>query len=41
MEVILMKQLLEANEKLAESNREYFRKNHIYAINLMGSPGSG
>jgi hydrogenase nickel incorporation protein HypB len=41
MEVIIMKQLLEANEKVAEENRAYFSTRHILAVNLMGAPGSG
>lgn len=41
MEVIIMKQLLEENEKLACENREYFASRHILAVNLMGAPGSG
>lgn len=41
MEVIIMKQLLEANDKLAEDNRAYFKKNNILAVNLMGAPGAG
>jgi hydrogenase nickel incorporation protein HypB len=41
MEVIIMKELLEANEKLAEENRAYFASHRILAVNLMGSPGSG
>ena len=41
MEVIIMKELLEANERLAEENRAYFSDRHILAVNLMGSPGSG
>ena len=41
MEVIIMKELLEANEKLAEKNRAYFASRNILAVNLMGSPGSG
>lgn len=41
MEVIIMKQLLEANEKLAEDNRAYFSARNILAVNLMGAPGSG
>jgi hydrogenase nickel incorporation protein HypB len=41
MEVIIMKELLEANDKLAENNRKYFKDRNIYAVNLMGSPGSG
>lgn len=41
MEVIIMKELLEANDKLAEENRAYFKDRHILAVNLMGAPGSG
>lgn len=41
MEVIIMKELLEANEKLAEENREYFKSRNILAVNLMGAPGAG
>ena len=41
MEVVIMKELLESNEKLAEDNRAYFKERGIYAVNLMGSPGSG
>ncbi|HEX3037401.1 MAG TPA: hydrogenase nickel incorporation protein HypB [Oscillospiraceae bacterium] len=41
MEVIIMKELLEGNEKLAEENRKYFSDRHILAVNLMGAPGAG
>lgn len=41
MEVLLMKKLLEANDKVAEDNRAYFKSNHILAIDIMGAPGSG
>lgn len=41
MEVILMKEMLEANNRLAEENRAYFSSRHILAVNLMGSPGAG
>jgi len=41
MEVIIMKELLEANDKLAEENRSYFASRHILAVNLMGAPGAG
>lgn len=41
MEVVIMKELLESNEKLAQDNRAYFKERGIYAVNLMGSPGSG
>ncbi|HEX3039368.1 MAG TPA: hydrogenase nickel incorporation protein HypB [Caproiciproducens sp.] len=41
MEVIIMKELLEGNEKLAEENRAYFASRNILAVNLMGAPGAG
>jgi hydrogenase accessory protein HypB len=41
MEVIIMKELLEANDQLAEENRAYFASRHILAVNLMGAPGAG
>lgn len=41
MEIILMKDLLEANEKKADENRSYFEQNHILCVDVMGSPGSG
>ena len=41
MKVIIMKELLEANDRLAEENRNYFMENHVLCVNLMGSPGAG
>ena len=41
MEILIMKKLLEANDKLATDNRDYFRSRGLYVINLMGAPGSG
>ena len=41
MQVIIMKELLEANDRLAQENRTYFASRHVLAVNLMGSPGSG
>ena len=41
MEVIIMKDLLEANEKIAAENRAYFASRKLLAVNLMGSPGAG
>ena len=41
MKVIIMKELLEANDRLAEDNRNYFKENHVLCVNLMGSPGAG
>lgn len=41
MEVIIMKELLGANTEIAEKNREYFKKNKLLVVNLMGAPGAG
>lgn len=41
MEVKVMKNILHANQKLAEENRDYFRARRIKSVNIMASPGSG
>lgn len=41
MEISVLKKVLSANDAVAEAIRELFRKNKIFVINLMGSPGSG
>jgi hydrogenase nickel incorporation protein HypB len=41
MEIIMMKQILEVNDHIANDNREYFHSNNILCINVLGSPGSG
>ena len=41
MEVKVMKNIMHANDKLAEENRDYFQKKNIKAVNIMASPGSG
>jgi hydrogenase nickel incorporation protein HypB len=41
MEIKVMKNIMHANEKLAEENRDYFKAKGIKAINIMASPGSG
>jgi hydrogenase nickel incorporation protein HypB len=41
MEIKVMKNILEANDKLAEENRALFNKRGITAVNVMASPGSG
>lgn len=41
MEIKVMKNIMEANDKIAEENRSLFRKREIIAINVMASPGSG
>lgn len=41
MEVKVMKNIMHANQKLAEENRNYFESRRIKSINIMASPGSG
>jgi hydrogenase nickel incorporation protein HypB len=36
-----MQDVLQANDKIAEDNRQIFRKNRNFVINLMSSPGAG
>ncbi len=33
--------ILKANDSIAQKNRDIFKKNKVYTINLMSSPGSG
>jgi hydrogenase nickel incorporation protein HypB len=41
MEIKVMKNILDANDRLAAENRDFFAKRKITAINVMASPGSG
>ena len=41
MEIKIMKNIMEANDRLAAENRVLFRDRGITAINVMASPGSG
>ncbi|WP_018962510.1 hydrogenase nickel incorporation protein HypB [Coprothermobacter platensis] len=41
MEIKLVKNILDVNDKLAEENKTLFRENKVTAINIIGSPGSG
>lgn len=41
MEIKVMKNILDANERLAAENRELFREKRILAVNVMASPGAG
>jgi hydrogenase nickel incorporation protein HypB len=41
MEIKVMKNIMHANERLADENREFFNKRKITAINIMASPGAG
>jgi len=41
MKVTVVKNVLDANERLAQDNRALFDRQKIYVINLMSSPGAG
>ena len=41
MEIKVMKNIMDANHKLAQRNRNYFKDNGITAVNMMASPGAG
>lgn len=41
MEIKVVKKVLAANDAIAEDTRAFFREKGIFALNLMGSPGSG
>lgn len=41
MKVSVVKNVLDANDRIARENRELFDKNKVYVINLMSSPGAG
>ncbi|HPK53392.1 MAG TPA: hydrogenase nickel incorporation protein HypB [Smithellaceae bacterium] len=41
MKVTVVRNVLDANDRIAEENRTLFDKNKVYVINLMSSPGAG
>ena len=41
MKITVVKNILEANERIAEENRRVFQNEGVTVINLMSSPGSG
>ena len=41
MKVSVIKNVLDANDRIAAENRALFDKNKVYVINLMSSPGAG
>jgi hydrogenase nickel incorporation protein HypB len=41
MKVKVVRDILEANDRIAELNREVFRNNRLFVVNLMSSPGAG
>ena len=40
-QVNVVKNVLQANDIIAEKNRQVFKDNQILAINIISSPGSG
>ncbi len=41
MKISVVRNVLEANDRIAQENRELFKQNDVWAINLMSSPGAG
>jgi hydrogenase nickel incorporation protein HypB len=41
VKVSVVKNVLDANDRIAAENREMFEKKKVYVINLMSSPGAG
>jgi len=41
MKISVVRNILEANERIAEDNRRLFNENNLFVINLMSSPGAG
>ncbi|MBN1903782.1 MAG: hydrogenase nickel incorporation protein HypB [Deltaproteobacteria bacterium] len=41
MKIPIVRDILEANDRIAEQNREIFNQNRVLVINLMSSPGAG
>lgn len=41
MEINIQKRVLEANETQAQKNRNFFKDQNVFVINMMSSPGSG
>jgi hydrogenase nickel incorporation protein HypB len=41
MEIKVMKNIMHANQSLADANRLFFKKKGVTAVNIMASPGAG
>lgn len=41
MEIPVVKQVMSANEAVADDNHAIFARHHIFAVNVMASPGAG
>ncbi|MGD9162389.1 MAG: hydrogenase nickel incorporation protein HypB [Desulfobacteraceae bacterium] len=41
MKISVVRDILEANDRIAQQNKELFKENNMFVINLMSSPGAG
>ena len=41
MRIPVVRNILEANDRIANEHRELFRQNNLFVLNLMSSPGAG
>ena len=41
MEINIQKRVLQANETEADKNRQFFKDQNVFVLNMMSSPGSG
>jgi hydrogenase nickel incorporation protein HypB len=41
MEIKVVKDIMGANDQIAQKNRQLFDKNKVFAVNVMASPGAG
>jgi hydrogenase nickel incorporation protein HypB len=41
MKISVVRDILEANERIAQQNKDLFKENNVFVINLMSSPGAG
>jgi hydrogenase nickel incorporation protein HypB len=41
MEIKVLKNILGANDQMAQSNQQLLDNNHVFTVNLMASPGAG
>lgn len=41
MKIPVVRNILEANERIAQENRRTFRENGVFVLNIMSSPGAG
>jgi len=41
MKISVVRDILEANERIAKQNRDLFTENELLVVNLMSSPGAG